>query len=129
MISSHRLEEIEALHSHAILLDRGQIRYDGDLDTLRKQLDRPSIEIAFSTLDAAQRAAKEIENPGLGETVRLDGAQVNCILAQGVTIGQVLSSMSPLIDQVTHIREVQTPLRDLLAQMYQRNDEQGSDQP
>jgi ABC-2 type transport system ATP-binding protein len=122
MISSHRLEEIEALHSHAILLDRGQVRFDGDLDTMRRQLDRPSIEIAFATIDAAQRAAKEIENPGLGESVRLEGVQVNCILAPGITVGTVLSSLSPLLDQVTHIREVQTPLRDLLAEMYQRGD-------
>ncbi len=122
MISSHRLEEIEALHSHAILLDRGQMKYDGDLDTLRAQLDRPSIEIEFTTPDAAQRAAKEIENPGLAETVQLDGIRVNCVLAPEITVGSVLASLSPLIDQVTHIREVQTPLRDLLAEMYRRNE-------
>jgi ABC-2 type transport system ATP-binding protein len=123
MISSHRLEEIEALHSHAILLDRGQIRYDGDLDMLRKQLDRPSVEIEFTSPDAAQRAAKEIENPGLGEAVHLEGAKVNCILAQGVNVGQVLTVLSPLAADVTHITEVETPLRDLLAEMYRRGED------
>jgi ABC-2 type transport system ATP-binding protein len=125
LISSHRLEEIEALHSHAILLDRGQIRFDGDLDTMRKQLDRPSVEIEFATVDAAQRAAKEIENPGLGEAVHVEGASLTCILAPEVKMGSVLVALSPLIDQVTHVREVQTPLRDLLAEMYQRGNEQG----
>ena len=120
LISSHRLEEIEALHSHAILLDRGQIRYDGDLDTLRGDLDRPSIEIEFASVDDAGRAAQEIKNPGLGESVRLDGTLLSCVLAPGVTIGRVLVALEPLNDRVVHLREVQTPLRDLLAEMYRR---------
>lgn len=124
LISSHRLEEIEALHSHAILLDRGQIRYDGDLDTLRGELDRPSIEIDFATADGAQQAAQEIKNPGLGESVRLDGTLVQCVLTPGVTVGRVLVAIEPLADQVVHIREVQTPLRDLLAAMYRSDKDQ-----
>jgi ABC-2 type transport system ATP-binding protein len=123
LISSHRLEEIEALHSHAILLDRGRMRFDGDLDTLRRQIDRPGIEIEFTNQDAARRAAKEIENPGLG-SVQLDETRIECILTPDVTVGAVLSVLNPILDQVVHFREVQTPLRDLLAQMYQRNEAQ-----
>jgi hypothetical protein len=42
------------------------------------------------------------------------------VLAPGVTIGRVLVALEPLNDRVVHLREVQTPLRDLLAEMYRR---------
>jgi ABC-2 type transport system ATP-binding protein len=128
LISSHRLEEIEALHSHAVLLDRGEIRYDGDLDTLRGDLDRPSIEIEFTTVDDAQRAAQEIKNPGLGESMRHDGTLIHFVLAPGINVGRVLVALEPMIDTVVHIREVQTPLRDLLAEMYRRERDSGGEE-
>ncbi|MGH8872432.1 MAG: ABC transporter ATP-binding protein [Acidimicrobiia bacterium] len=123
LISSHRLEEIEALHSHAILLDKGQIRYDGDLDTLRLDLDRPSLELVFVDADAARRAAKEIEAPGLGEVLTSEGPVLQVVLAGGVSVGQVLNSLGGLLGEVEHLTEKQTPLRDLLAQMYRRDKE------
>jgi ABC-type multidrug transport system ATPase subunit len=73
MISSHRLEEIEALHSHVLLLDRGRIRYDGDLDELRDMVDRQQLEIEFRTDEGARQARKLIENAGLGESMAVEG--------------------------------------------------------
>lgn len=128
LISSHRLEEIEALHSHAILLDKGQIRYDGDLDTLRLELDRPLLELVFTSSDTARRAVKEIEAAGLGEVISSEGSIVQCMLGPGVTVGLVLNTLNPLITEVEHVHELRTPLRDLLAQMYRR-DERTTEDP
>ena len=127
LISSHRLEEIEALHSHAILLDKGQIRYDGDLDTLRLDLDRPLLELVFATADAARLAVKEIEAPGLGDVISSDDSIVQCVLAPGVGVGQVLNTLNPILAEVEHVRELRTPLRDLLAQMYRRDEKPTED--
>ncbi len=128
LISSHRLEEIEALHSHAILLDRGQIRYDGDLDTLRVELERPSIEIEFTSLEDAQKAAQIVKGPGLGEAVGVDGNLLHFVLLPGVTVGRILVALERFTDQMLHFREVQTPLRDLLAEMYAREKDDGEEE-
>lgn len=127
LISSHRLEEIEALHSHAILLDKGQIRYDGDLDSLRGQLDRPTLELEFQSEELAKSAAGEMHASGLGEVIPADGNVVQLILGSTVTVGHVLDRLTPDLPGVIHIRELQTPLRDLLAQMYASGDQSGEE--
>jgi ABC-2 type transport system ATP-binding protein len=123
LISSHRLEEIEALHSHAILLDKGQIKYDGDLDTLRLDLDRLVVELVFASPDAAERARGLMASGEFGTLVSADGPAVQIMLTGGVGIGQLLTSLGSLAAELEHVRELKTPLRDLLAQMYQRGRE------
>ncbi len=123
LISSHRLEEIEALHSHAILLDKGQIRYDGDLDTLRLDLDRPLVELVFATPGAAERAQAGMVPPELGTILTVEGPMVQIMLTGGVGVGQLLTALGDLTGELEHVRELKTPLRDLLAQMYQRGRE------
>jgi ABC-2 type transport system ATP-binding protein len=123
LISSHRLEEIEALHSHAILLDRGQIRYDGDLDTLRLDLDRPLLELVFDNPGAAEQARAVIEPTQLGTVLSVDGPMVQVMLTGGVGVGQLLTALGGLAGELEHVRELKTPLRDLLAQMYLRGRE------
>jgi ABC-2 type transport system ATP-binding protein len=123
LISSHRLEEIEALHSHAVLLDRGQIRYDGDLDTLRLDLDRQVVELVFATPGAAEKARALLEPADLGTLVSVEGSAVHVMLTGGIGVGQMLTSLGALTAELEHVRELKTPLRDLLAQMYQRGRE------
>ena len=125
VISSHRLEEIEALHSHVILLDRGQIRYDGDLDEFRAEWDRSSFEIQYSTILAAEHAVEEIKLAGLGDVLSQEAGTVRCVLAEGVTGGNLLQSLSHVSDDLISVSEVHTPLRDLLADMYRRGTEEG----
>ena len=120
LISSHRLEEIEALHSHAILLDKGQVRYDGDLDSLRGQLDRPTLELEFATAEAAKSAAAEIDISSLGDISSTEGPTVQLVLGRDIAVGDVLTRLAPKLDELIHVRELQTPLRDLLAEMYAR---------
>lgn len=127
LISSHRLEEIEALHSHAILLDKGQIRYDGDLDTLRSRLDRPTVELEFTTPEAIAAARGIIESKGLGEIASSEDVTLQIMLESDVAIGGVLTALDGQLDRIAHVRELQTPLRDLLAQMYNQGPPEGAD--
>lgn len=122
LISSHRLEEIEALHSHAILLDKGHIRYDGDLDSLRGQLDRPTLELEFGSEQATTTAASEVDISGLGEVTLLEGTRLQLVLSPDTSVGTVLNRLSGGLTNILHVRELQTPLRDLLAQMYARGE-------
>jgi ABC-2 type transport system ATP-binding protein len=118
MISSHRLEEIEALHSHVLLLDRGRIRYDGDLDELRDMVDRQQLEIEFRTDEGARQARKLIENAGLGESMAVEGGLLTAALSSNISTGDVLATLEPVVGDVLHLREVERPLRDILADMY-----------
>ncbi|MFD0823392.1 ABC transporter ATP-binding protein, partial [Micromonospora zhanjiangensis] len=68
LISSHRLEEIEALRSQTLLLDRGRVKYVGDLDTLREQWERPQLELVFDSAATADRAAAALLAHGLAAT-------------------------------------------------------------
>ncbi|MEU4695279.1 ABC transporter ATP-binding protein [Actinoplanes sp. NPDC023714] len=116
LISSHRLEEIEALQSHALLMDRGRVKYDGDLDALRSEWDRPSLELVAADPASAGLIADDLRARGLDVTtedlsvrVQLDGKH---------RVGAVLAGLGPLADSVEHVREIPMPLRDLIAQVY-----------
>jgi ABC-2 type transport system ATP-binding protein len=119
VISSHRLEEIEALHSHVILLDRGSLRYDGDLDDLRKIVDRRQLEIEFSSPESASQAGRLIRDAGLGDVQSGANGSLKCLLeSPDTTTGSVLTVLGPHVDAIVHLNETKRPLRDILADMY-----------
>jgi ABC-2 type transport system ATP-binding protein len=123
MISSHRLEEIEALHSHVVLLDKGRIRYDGDLDELRALVDRDQLEIEFRSDESARQARKLIDAAGLGESITVEGPQLTTVLTSSeTTTGDVLAVLETVIPDVLHLQETQRPLRDILADMYREHE-------
>ena len=116
LISSHRLEEIEALQSHAMLMDRGRVKYDGDLDDLRQEWDRPELELVTADADAARMIAEDLRARSLDVTV--DDLSVRCRLGGKHRVGAVLAGLGPLADSIEHVREIPMPLRDLIAQVY-----------
>lgn len=118
LISSHRLEEIEALQSQALLMDKGRVRYSGDLDSLRQEWERPKLELAFAAADVARYAAAELVAQGLDVTVA--EASVFCQLKHREGVGPVLAALGPLAQSIQHVRETPMPLRDLIAQVYTR---------
>lgn len=119
LISSHRLEEIEALRSQALLLDKGRVKYFGDLDSLREQWERPQLELVFASTDAADQAAADLTSLGLELTV--DGPTVRCWLKARDGAGDVLAALGAGTRQVRHVREIPMPLRDLIARAYRHD--------
>jgi ABC-2 type transport system ATP-binding protein len=118
LISSHRLEEIEALGSNVVLLDRGRIRYHGDLGALRDQWQRPAVQLEFETESIAARACARLLAAGV--EVQHGGVQLECRLLSGSTTGPMLRALGELADDLVHVREEAVPLRDILAEMYSR---------
>jgi ABC-2 type transport system ATP-binding protein len=118
LISSHRLEEIEALRSQALLMDRGRIKYHGDLDTLREQWERPELELTFTDPAAAGYAADILRVRGLHVVV--EGAALRCRLLTKDRAGEVLAVLGSLVASIKHVREIPMPLRDLIAKAYER---------
>ncbi|GAA1613183.1 ABC transporter ATP-binding protein [Actinoplanes couchii] len=119
LISSHRLEEIEALQSKALLMDGGRIKYSGDLDSLRRQWDRPQLELVLATEADTRTVADGLRAQGLD--VLVDGLELRCQLPGDQTIGAVLGGLGSAAASIQHIRETPMPLRDLIAHVYRLN--------
>lgn len=122
LISSHRLEEIEALQSQALLLDQGRAKYSGDLDELRKEWDIPLLELVFVDLASARHAAAELVALGLDVSASPDDPAVRCRPRPGDRVGDVLAGLAHLTSSIGHIREIPMPLRDLIARVYAPQD-------
>jgi ABC-2 type transport system ATP-binding protein len=116
LLSSHRLEEIEALQSQALLLDRGGIKYSGDLDSLRTRWETPQAELVFTDAQVAQLAAADLATRGTHVTV--EDAVVICRLQAKGGVGPVLAGLGPFLPSLQHVREIPMPLRDLIAHVY-----------
>jgi ABC-2 type transport system ATP-binding protein len=117
LISSHRLEEIEALRSNVVLLQSGQVRYAGDLDDLRREWGDTMVELEFATASVALRAAASLVAHGL-ETQIHGEVTVRCRLPDQESLGQTLTAIPDLMSQLRRVREVPVPLRDLIANIY-----------
>jgi ABC-2 type transport system ATP-binding protein len=120
LISSHRLEEIEALQSKALLLDKGRVKYSGDLDSLRREWDRPEVEFVLDDPVTAHLLADNLIGQGL--TVTVDESSVRCRTNGTEPVGAVLARLGDLTTAVRHIREIPMPLRDLIARVYDRGE-------
>lgn len=119
LISSHRLDEIEALGAHVILLDGGAIKYDGDLETLRGLWTRPRVIVEFRTPEAARAADKALSSGELVELDIKDEMAVGGLLVGDATIGDVVAALPREGAASIHsVREDAMPLRDLLANVY-----------
>jgi len=119
LISSHRLEEIEALQSKALLMDGGRIKYSGDLDSLRQKWDQPQLELVMANERDTRLVAEGLRLQGLEVTV--DDFAVRCRLTGDQTVGAVLGRLGETAASIQHIREMPMPLRDLIAHVYRLN--------
>jgi ABC-2 type transport system ATP-binding protein len=115
LISSHRVEEIEALPDHVLLLDQGKLIYNGNLDSLRRHWEKPGVQIGFTNADAALAAAAVMSDvPGV-EVVSTEAE--NLLVRSSLPPGQLFVAANGKLDFVVSISEVRMPLRDLLAKV------------
>ncbi len=123
LISSHRLEEIETLHSRVLLLDQGKVRYDGDLKELKKQYAGPRLEIHFRTVQTASLGSDALKRADIGTISQSGDNGVICELQPGATHSTVLDLLHDLADDIISLNETETPLQAILANVY--NDRKG----
>jgi ABC-2 type transport system ATP-binding protein len=116
LLSSHRLEEIEALHDHVILLDRGKMIFNGDLDDVRRVAERPRIELTFDGPDQASAARTLFGSLSDIDTLSVDGVVVT--LVTDIPAGQLLSTLDGGLTSVRSMTESRISLRELLARFY-----------
>ncbi len=115
LISSHRLEEIEALPEHVLLLNEGEIVYDGHLDNLRGLWEQPRLEAKFNTPEAAAAAVDLLGSIDGVEVVRSEDETV--VLSSTLGVGDLFAAANGRLDEIAGITVSRMPLRDLLAKM------------
>lgn len=123
LISSHRLEEIETLHSRVLLLDEGRVRYDGDLGALRDKYAGPRLSIQFRTPDSAGDAGLALKTAKVGVVSHVGDTGIICELNPDVTHANVLSILQDQTEDIISLQESETPLHAILANVYK--DKQG----
>ena len=115
LISSHRLEEIEALHDDVVLLDEGLIKYRGDLDTLRGIWEQPRLEITFHGEAECLRASKYLQRMAGVEVEGVDGTTLKLVTSIG--LGTLFAQANGELSGVQSVQDVKLPLRELLAKI------------
>jgi ABC-2 type transport system ATP-binding protein len=127
LVSSHRLDEIEAMGSHVILLHRGQVLYDGGLDQLRAQIDRPHYELRFRSPSVAREARESLLSASAVTMAEMiDDTNVMAVLGHGEPIGAALAGLEGGVHDLATVRELNVPLRDVLAEVYGLGDHEDS---
>jgi ABC-2 type transport system ATP-binding protein len=116
LLSSHRLEEIEALQSYALLMDQGTVKYAGDLESLRERWEEHELTLGFDTAVSAARAKDRLAERGFAAD--LDDHVVTCPVPRA-QLGELLEALGDNGRRsLRKIEETPMPLRDLIARVY-----------
>ncbi|MBL8953959.1 MAG: ATP-binding cassette domain-containing protein [Myxococcaceae bacterium] len=114
ILTSHYMDDVAALCPRVIVIDKGQLSYDGGLDELVQRV-RPEKRVAFRLSAAVPLSALE----GLGKVVKNDGAeavlqvpveQVNAV------VGKALQSL-PVKDLTVE----NPPLEEVMSELFSRS--------
>jgi ABC-2 type transport system ATP-binding protein len=131
LLSSHRLEEIEALRHRVVLMDQGEIVFDGDLDALPSLMERRTVILGFDTVSDRTRAAVQLGSlPGLGVVDDQDLEPTELAIVTDAKIGRLVAGLGSAIEGLTAIEETHPPLRELIYGILQHGSDdrrQGTD--
>ena len=110
VISSHRLEEIDALEDNVVFLDHGRVIHYGNLRTLRSIWEIPRYRLEFAT---------GVDQPDIARLLdRQPEIEVDVVagLVEVTTrrpIGEVLASLGPASASLVSVERAMMPLRVL----------------
>ncbi len=115
ILTSHYMADIQALCERVILIDHGQITFDGELsEVVDRFADHKLVTIQWD--GAINREAEWFA--GFGEVIQLEDARVQLKVPRN----QVIPSCKQLLDQlpVTDIDIKETPIEDVIGKAFQR---------
>ncbi len=129
LLSSHRLEEIEALRNRIVLMDGGHIVYDGRLDDLARRSHDRTISFRFTTVHHRIKAAELLGSVG---GLRLvddpDTAAKDLTSVTDSSVGTLIARLAPLLDGLTAVEEVHPPLREVIYSLLHDKEQVSSSQ-
>lgn len=110
LLSSHRLEEIDALDDKVIFLDRGRVIHDGNLSELRRLWEHPRYRLGFSPGFDVLALATTLEYELDFEVDQIDDVLE---IATDRPVGEVMKALGSAVDGLTSFDQVVMPLRML----------------
>lgn len=120
LLSSHRIDEIEALHDRVLLLNQGRVLYWGDVESLRQRWERPRITIEFSEPAAARQA--EVALRGDGDLEILETNDHSLVVGTELPVGVLLQRLDGGLDRVRSVDRTRMRLQELLAKILKQDD-------
>ena len=116
LLSSHRLEEIEALRNRILLMDQGLVAYDGGLSEIPQVKIQRQFILKFSSISYRQLATAQLTAaPRLQLSVGSHSSATELtIQGNNISIGEVLNCLSTLVHEIQGIEETQPSLREII---------------
>jgi ABC-2 type transport system ATP-binding protein len=115
LLSSHRLEEIDALHDNVVFLDRGRVAHWGDLHSLRDLWERPQVLVRFHRAACAEDCLARLGAHARVEDVSLEAQAIT--VTGDLNIGELLEELRDVLAEIASVERVRMPLRDVLAHL------------
>jgi ABC-2 type transport system ATP-binding protein len=122
ILTSHYMDDVAALCPRVIVIDRGRLRYDGDLPALVRSV-RPHKNIALRTSAPLDRAALD----QVGAVIEHDAARVVIQVSQEA----LRDAVSHLLGrpEVTDLTVEDPPLEEVMREVFARPAEEGAGEP
>ena len=119
LLSTHRVDEIEAFGEDIVLMHQGRIRYRGALRELHSDRAR-RLSLVFASREAAARAGSRLDGwAALTSTPpHVNGTAVE--LTSEAVAGEVLAALGESLPELVSLQEIHPPLRETLAQLLGR---------
>ncbi len=114
ILTSHYMDDVAALCPRVIVIDKGQLSYDGGLDELVQRV-RPEKRLALRLASDPDRGALE----ALGHVVRVEGHEVVVQVTQDELAGAVSRALSTL--EVQDFTVTAAPLEEVMSELFARS--------
>jgi ABC-2 type transport system ATP-binding protein len=114
LLSSHRLEEIDALEDNVLFINKGEVVHTGSMDSLRDVMEQPILRLRFDSPASARQACDSLAVER-DLQVSVDGDEVH--VAGNPTPGVVLSRLGSHLERLLAVDRRRMPLQELISRL------------
>lgn len=114
LLSSHRLEEIDALEDNVLFINKGHVVHTGSMDSLRAVMEQPILRLRFDSAASAQSALHHLAT-GRDLPLSLDGVEV--LVGGNASPSVVLPRLGHHLAQLEGVDRSRMPLQELISRL------------
>lgn len=123
LVSSHRMDDIEALPDRVMLLDEGEVVYDGDVDRLRSIYLDAVVHLTTRTTGSARDVAAALRDMDDVQDVDVDDTLLR--VTTPAAVGPLLQGLDELVGEVVDVARRPMALRDVMARVIDERRDRG----
>ena len=112
LLSSHNLDEVQRICNRIAIIDRGEIKLFGELETLRKSMGKSGI-IIKSSEDISEEVVKEIEKISRFGLKERQERSLTFIPDKETETSDIISSLSSLGIKVEEVKKQEASLEEM----------------